>query len=100
MRLSGLQKYILNQCYLSRNKAKTRADFYNFYSKKELEENKRNIADVIHRSLESMIMKDLLIAYGKKTSQKWFIQKVVLTGQGKRMAKEIIKKKQRRLPIK
>ena len=100
MRLSGLQKYILNQCYLSRKKAKLKADFYSFYPRKELEKNQRNIADVIHRSLESMIIKDLLIAYGKKTSQKWFIQKVKLTSKGKRVAKEIIGQRQRKLPIK
>ena len=100
MRLSKLQKYILNQCYLSKNKAKLKADFYSFYSKKELEKNQRNITDVIHRSLESMVAKDFLIAYGKKTSQKWFIQKVKLTSEGKRVAKEIIKQRQRKLPIK
>jgi len=100
MRLSRLQKYILNQCYLSRNKAKSKADFYSFYPRKELEKNKRNIADVIRRSLESMVAKDLLVAYGKKTSQKWFIQKIRLTSKGKRVAKEIIKQRQRKLPIK
>ena len=100
MRLSKLQKYILNQCYLSKNTAKPKADFYSFYSKKELEKNKRNIIDIVHRSLESMIKKDLIIAYGKKTSQKWFIQKIKLTNEGGRIAQEIIKQRQRKLPIK
>jgi len=99
MRLSGLQKYILNQCYL-KNGGGLRGDFYGFYSKKELAENKKSREDTVHSSLESLVAKDLLIAFGRKTAQKWFITKVRLTAKGKRRAKEIIKQRQRKLPIK
>ena len=99
MRLSGLQKYILSQCYL-KNGTGSREDFYGFYHKKELAENKKSIQDIIHKSLESLVAKDLFIAFGRKTAQKWFISKVKLTAKGRKMAKEIIKSKQRRLPIK
>jgi len=100
MRLSGLQKYILGQCYLNKNGLAAKADFYGFYPKKEFEENKKSIQDIIHKSLESLVAKDLFIAFGRKTAQKWFISKVKLTAKGRKMAKEIIKSKQRRLPIK
>ena len=100
MRLSGLQKYILSQCYLNKNGLVAKADFYGFYPKKEFEENKKNIQDIVNKSLESLVAKDLLVAFGHKTAQKWFINKVKLTPGGKRAAKEIIKSKQRRLPIK
>jgi len=100
MRLSGLQKYILGQCYLNKNGLAAKADFYGFYPKKEFEENKKNIQDIVNKSLESLVAKDLLVAFGHKTAQKWFINKVKLTPGGKRAAKEIIKSKQRRLPIK
>ena len=99
MRLSGLQKYILNQCYL-KNNAGAKADFYGFYPKKEIDKNKKGIQDIIHKSLESLVAKDLLVAFGRKTAKKWFINKVKLTPKGKRAAKEIIKQRQRKLPIK
>jgi len=100
MRLSGLQKYILGQCYLNKNGLAAKADFYGFYPKKEFEENKKNIQDIVNKSLESLVAKDLIVAFGHKTAQKWFINKDKLTPGGKRAAKEIIKSKQRRLPIK
>ncbi len=100
MRLSGLQKYILAQCYSSKNSLCPKANFYGFYLKKEFDKNKKGIQDIIHRSLESLVAKDLLIAFGRKTAKKWFINKVKLTPGGKRTAKEIIKQRQRKLPIK
>lgn len=99
MRFSRLQKYILSQCYFSKG-AKLKADFYNFYSKKKIERNKKNVQDIIHKSLESLIFNDLLIAFGRKTAQKWFIDRVKLTRQGRKLAREIIKSRQRKLPIK
>jgi len=95
-----LQKYILAQCYSSKNSLCPKANFYGFYLKKEFDKNKKGIQDIIHRSLESLVAKDLLIAFGRKTAKKWFINKVKLTPKGKRAAKEIIKQRQRKLPIK
>jgi hypothetical protein len=99
MRLSDLQKYILSRCRLNDGNG-AKADFYGFYSKKKLGENKRNIEDIIHNSLESLVAKDLLVAFGRKTAQKWFINKVKLTAEGRRTAKEIIRERQAKLPIK
>ncbi len=95
-----MQKYILTQCYLSKNKVKLKVDFYDFYSEKDLEKNYKNIQDIIHKSIESLTKKDLIISFGKRTAFKWFIEKVKLTANGKNLAKEIILKKQRKLPIK
>jgi hypothetical protein len=100
MRLSGLQKYILGRCYPNKNGLTSKADFYGFYQKKKFEENKKNIQDIVNKSLESLVDRDLLVAFGHKTAQKWFINKVKLTAEGKRAAKEIIKQRQRKLPIK
>lgn len=100
MRLSGLQKHILNQCYLNKNGIRVKTDFYSFYPRKEMEENKKSLQDIIHKSLESLVAKNLLIAFGRKTAQKWFINKVKLTAKGRKIAKEIIKQRQRKLPIK
>ena len=100
MRLSKLQKYILAKCYDNKNGMESKGEFYVFYSKEEFNKNKKLIQDTIHKSLENLVEKDLLIAYGKKTAQKWFINKVKLTKKGKQKTIEFIKSKQRKLPIK
>ena len=96
MRLSKLQKYILERCY--NEKCSLPADFYGFYGKNA--KSKKLIQDIIHKSLDSLVVGDLLTALGKKTAKKWFIHKVKLTNLGKKIAIKIIKNRQRRLPIK
>jgi len=96
MRLSKLQKYILERCY--NEKCSLPADFYGFYGKNA--KSKKLIQDIIHKSLDSLVVGDLLTALGKKTAKKWFIHKVKLTNLGKKIAIKIIKNRQRKLPIK
>jgi hypothetical protein len=100
MRLSRLQKYILEKCY--NFKASLPADFYDFYnfSRTGKKINKKNIQDTIHNSLDSLVVGDMITAIGKKTSKKWFIHKVKLTNIGKKLALKILKNRQRKLPIK
>lgn len=97
MRLSKLQKYILEGCFSF--KSSLPADFYGFYG---LEKNKKRkiIQDAVHNSLDSLVAGDLLIAVGKKTARKWFIHKVKLTKIGQKIAINLIKGKQKKLPIK
>lgn len=96
MRLSKLQKYILEKCY--NYKSSLPADFYDFYD--GIDKGRKLIQDIIHKSLDSLVEKDLLSAIGKKTAQKWFIHKVKLTNFGKKLAIKITKNRQRKLPIK
>ncbi len=96
MRLSKLQKYILEKCY--NDKSYLPADFYDFYKGKT--KSRKLTQNIIHQSLDSLVSKDLLVAIGKKTSQKWFIYRVKLTNIGKNNAIKLIKNKQRKLPIK
>jgi len=96
MRLSKLQKFILEKCY--NFKSSLPADFYDFYAKGG--KSRKLIQDIIHKSLDSLVAGDLLTALGKKTAKKWFIHKVKLTNLGKKTVKLIIKNKQRKLPIK
>jgi len=102
MRLSKLQKYILEKCY--NFKSLTSAEFYDFYlsaqTSKKSGKNKKIIQDIVHKSLGSLVASDLLTAQGKKTAKKWFIHKVKLTNLGKKTVIKIIKNKQRKLPIK
>jgi len=96
MRLSKLQKYILEKCY--NFKGTLPADFYGFYTNGA--KSKKIIQDIIHKSLDSLVAGDLLTALGKKTAKKWFIHKIRLTARGKKIALNIIKNRQRKLPIK
>lgn len=99
MRLSDLQKYILSRCCLNNNNA-AKADFYSFYAKSKISTSLKTIQDIVHKSLDSLVKKDLLVAYGKKTKEKWFIHKVKLTLRGRKTAEEILKERQVKLPIK
>ena len=96
MRLSKLQKYILEKIY--NFKASAPADFYGFYAKAG--KSRKLIQDIIHKSLDSLVAGDLLTALGKKTAKKWFIHKVKLTNLGKKFAIKIIKNRQHKLPLK
>lgn len=99
MRLSKLQKYILISCYLNRSGFCLKKDFYNYYPGAALVKNKKLISDTVHKSLESLVIKDLLVALGKKTAKKWFIQKVRLTSPGRALARQLIRSRQGRLPF-
>lgn len=96
MRLSKLQKFILEKCY--NFKASLPVEFYDFYRK--VDKSKKTIQDTIHNSLDTLVAGDLLTAIGKKTAKKWYIHKVKLTNIGKKLAIKIIKNRQRKLPIK
>lgn len=99
MRLSRLQKYILEKCYFNKGKAGAKADFYDFYKLKKNSKKIKDIQDVLHKSLESLVAKDLLTAYGRKTAYKWFVEKVKLTKSGRQAGRNLIQSRQRRLPI-
>lgn len=95
MRLSKLQKYILKKCY--NYQSTLPADFYDFYGEKDI--NKKLIQDIVHKSLNSLVGNDLLVAMGKQTARKWFTHRVKLTNFGKKIAIKIIKNRQRKLPL-
>lgn len=100
MRLSKLQKYILTTTYLGKQKACNKKEFYLFYPEKERKENLIKIQVAIQQSLENLTNKDLVLTYGHKTAQKWFIQKVRLTSAGRQVAHKLLQAKQQRLKLK
>jgi hypothetical protein len=100
MRLSSLQKFILEKCLEGKNNAESKRHFFVFYPAEEFKKNKKAIQDVLHKSIESLVAKDLVVAHGYKTAKKWHIKKVKLTSDGRRRAKEILKSRQKKLPIK
>ncbi len=100
MRLSKLQKYVLTSFIINKNSVKLKTDFYNFYTADFFKKHKKALQDSVHKSLDNLVAKDLLIAFGKKTAAKWFITKVKITPLGRKLAYQIIKNRQRKLPIK
>ncbi len=100
MKFSELQKYVLINCYLAHPQARRKEYFFNFYNRDNTIKNRKIVQDIIHNSLESLVRRDLLVAWGKKTSKKWFIEKVQLTIGGGKIARGLVAGRQKKLPIK
>lgn len=57
------------------------------------------MANVISRSVDRLISKQLLVGYGRKTARKWFVERVRLTPKGKTVARQMLGEQQT-LPLK
>ena len=87
MKLSVLQKYILKQCIQAKDKIVSKSILERFYSGKK---NKpKDTINIITKSVDRLIKKELVTGYGWKTSHKWFIRQVKLTPKGKKIAKSL-----------
>lgn len=97
MRLSILQKYILLQSLNQKGKfgRDVLVKFYDNYKRKPKE---ADITNIITKSLERLINKELLIGYGVRTTYKWFIKEIKLTPKGKKTAKKLLGE-QKKLPF-
>ena len=95
MVLSALQKSILKECYLSGRTKVPRQLFNKYYAKRA---NARTAVDHITVSLERLIDRGLMIGFGRRTPEKWFISEVKLTPLGRRMARTTLGKQQQ-LPL-
>lgn len=98
MRLSALQKYILTQSILSRRTVVLRNDFRSFYGKQQHPPKVEDQQNAVTKSLERLIDKGMLIGYGRRTPEKWFIDSIKLTPRGRRTAKTLLGEQQR-LPM-
>ena len=98
MRLSKLQQYILLKALARRGQKIERGIFLDFYKNKKSVAKAELHTKIITRSLENLIDKELMIGYGLRTSQKWFIHQVQLTSRGKRLARKLLGE-QMRLPF-
>lgn len=91
MRLSALQRYILRECYQSGKARVSRQRFTTFYQSKKLP---KDAVDSITKSLERLIDKGLMIGYGRRTPEKWFIEDVRLTPTGRKVARTTLGQQQ------
>ena len=95
-KLSRLQKYILVAVYNHNNNYKKK-DLLKFYRHKKDKPDKKDQHNNITKSLERLIDRGLMIGYGRRTPQKWFMEKVELTSKGKTAAEKILSSKQKQL---
>lgn len=96
MRLSSLQRYILNNCFGVRGKV-GRVVFGTFYEDKKVRP--KDTTDAITKTLERLIDKGLMVGYGVRTPKKWYIKEVRLTPLGRKVTKRLLGEQQR-LPLK
>lgn len=88
MRLSGLQRFTLIECY---NRSKThlpRQAVHAYY--KSMPRSPLVIQDVVTKSLERLVDKGLLIGYGRRTPKKWYINEIKLTPRGRKLARKLL----------
>ncbi len=96
MRLSTLQKYILRLCYTNDIKLVPRLGFIKFY---DSESKPADLINIITKSLESLIDKELMMGYGVRTPHKWYIKEVKLTLKGRKLTRKLLGEQQA-LPFK
>jgi len=96
MRLSLLQRHVLQVCFFARGKV-AGGPFHKFYDGKEAKP--KDVVDTVTKTLERLIDKGLLTGIGVRTPKKWYIKEVRLTPLGRRVAKKL-QGEQQRLPLK
>ncbi len=99
MKLSALQKYILKQAFQAKDKAVSKVVLDKFYSDAKTKPKPKDLINIISRSVERLIKKELIIGYGWRTPHKWFITQVKLTPLGRVVAKSLFGVQQK-LPFK
>lgn len=96
MRLSSLQHYILTECFERGVLSKRHIE--KFYERLAEKPSPQDIQTIITKSVERLIAKELIVGYGKKTREKWFIKEIHLTRNGRKVARELLGKQQQ-LPL-
>jgi hypothetical protein len=93
MKLSQLQKFILKTSANGKSKTK-RAALLKYYDKQGKGVKPTDRPGILTKSVERLIDKGLMIGYGKRTPEKWFIDEVTLTLKGARETKKLFGQQQ------
>ena len=99
MRLSKLQKYILLQCFNRKYSKLDRKELVKFYDSYKKKPGQNTIINSITNSLERLVNKGLIVAFGQITKEKIFLEKIRLTRLGIVVAKKLLGE-QKKLPLK
>ena len=89
MRLSDLQKYILNEVWNAKKDKVSREKFNKFYELQKNVHAKEAHTKIITQSIERLIDRGLLVGFGERTRFKWFIKEVKFTAQGKKLGRKL-----------
>ena len=85
--VSQLQQYIVRQ--LLRKGSSHPRQFVQYYQSVSKKPSRDDQLTIIARSIDRLIERGYLIGWGRKTKEKWFVEKVKLTPQGSAYAKKI-----------
>ena len=88
MKFSNLQRYILKHAYLNQGKL-VKAMILKFYDKHKKKPKHDDMVNIITKSVDRLIKKELLVGHGIKTAKRWFVKEVRMTPKGKKWAKQI-----------
>ncbi|MFZ6035790.1 MAG: hypothetical protein ACOYUK_01485 [Patescibacteria group bacterium] len=88
MSLSPLQRFILTSAFEARGKLQ-RTKLKQFYSSQKRKPSADDQQRIISRSIERLIERGMLIGYGRRTPEKWFIDEVRITALGRRTARKL-----------
>jgi len=88
MKLSGLQRFVLCECYVRRTTRLPRRTVHGYY--RDMPRQPKMVQDVVTKSLERLIDRGLLIGYGRRTPKKWFIEEIKLTSTGRQHARRLL----------
>lgn len=94
MHLSSLQRFILVECLDGKKQHIAPRRFQHFYTHQQERPSKKDQQNSITKSLERLIDNGLMIGYGRRTPEKWFIDEVSLTSQGRKRARTLLGKQQ------
>lgn len=89
MRLSDLQRFILTDAADARSSRVPRKRFSFYYRGNPSAPNAIDQQNAITKSLERLIEKGLLVGYGRRTPEKWYIEDVRLTPKGRAVARTL-----------
>jgi hypothetical protein len=92
--ISKLQKFILITAYLNRGKKMSRQGFERFYNSQKIKPKKQDVQNIITKSSERLIDKEMLVGYGRRTPHKWFIDEISLTVKGRKTARKMLGEQQ------
>lgn len=89
MRLSDLQKYILNEVWNAKKVKVGREKFNKFYELQKDAPVKEARTKIVTQSIERLIDKGLLVGFGERTRFKWFIKEVKFTSLGRKLGRKL-----------
>jgi len=99
MLLSPLQKSILLSCLEKGGKIE-RSLFRQFYIRQVKKTKETYQENIITKSLEHLIDRELMTGYGRRTSHKWFVTHVTLTKKGAKISQNLLEERQIKLSLK